>query len=145
MKTSEPVRGRPRERRRYPRAEVGWRVVLEHEGGFRWRGETVGLNPFGAKVRLGTKAPGPQTGSMVRLHFAPPDGKPAMTLNCVVWRVDSEDPVVVFNDLSAQDFTRLKNLTDKARGGRPPAMSPEAWRRVEAFLEEMQGRFRPAS
>ncbi len=69
-------------------------------------------------MRLGTKAPGPQTGSLVRVHFAPPDGKPAMTLNGLVWRVDADDPVVVFSNLSSQEFLRLKHLTDRALGVR---------------------------
>lgn len=123
MKASDDRKSQPNDRRRYPRAEVSWRIVLEHEGGFQWRGETVALNPFGAKVRLVTKAPGPQTGSLVRLHFSPPDGSPAMTLKGLVWRVDAEDPVVVFSKLSGKEFLRLKRLTDRVLEARPAALS----------------------
>lgn len=92
-------------------------------GGFQWRGETVALNPFGAKVRLETKAPGPEAGSLVRLHFSPPDGKPAMTLKGLVWRVDAGDAVVVFSNLSSKEFLRLKYLTDRVLGTQPAALS----------------------
>lgn len=103
-----------KERRRYPRGEVAWEVTLEHDGGARWWGETVALNPFGAKVRLGTKETNPPpTGSIVRLQFSPPDGGPRMAVKGIVWRVDSGDLVVVFSNLSTDDFLRLKHLTDR--------------------------------
>lgn len=123
MKASDDRDSQLSDRRRHPRAEVAWRIVLEHEGGFQWRGETVALSPFGAKVRLVTKAPGPEAGSLVRLHFSPPDGKPAMTLKGLVWRVDAGDAVVVFSNLSSKEFLRLKYLTDRVLGTQPAALS----------------------
>jgi len=57
MKASDDHDSQPSDRRRYPRAEVAWRIVLEHEGGFQWRGETVALEmPWWSSVTSAAKS-----------------------------------------------------------------------------------------
>ena len=46
-----------------------------------------------------------------------------MTLKGLVWRVDAEDPVVVFSKLSGKEFLRLKRLTDRVLEVQPAALS----------------------
>ena len=104
-------------RRRYPRAEVVWKITLESASQSQWQGETVDLNQFGMKVRLGTNGSGPPPGSVVRLRFSPPDGKSPMSLKGIVWRIDAGDPVVILSNLTTDDFLRLKQLTDSLLGG----------------------------
>lgn len=63
MKASDDHDSQPSDRRRHPRGEVAWRIVLE-----RWWIPVARRNGC----------------SHVRLHFSPPDGKPAMTLKGLV-------------------------------------------------------------
>ena len=88
------------ERRRYPRVEVAWNVAVGWGPRFNWQGEMVSLSPFGVKVKLGEKDPGPPVGTEVQLQFAPPDKKAHLSINGVVWRVDpdglAETPRILF-------------------------------------------------
>ncbi len=100
------------DRRRSPRVVVAWNVTLENDGGVQWAGEMIGLGPFGVKVRVETEESGLSEGSIVRLQFAPPDGKfpTPMSVKGMVWRVDPDGLVIVFLDLSAHAFLRMKSL-----------------------------------
>lgn len=100
------------ERRRYPRVEVAWNVAVGWGPRFEWPGEFVSLSPFGVKVKLGEKDPGPSAGTEVRLQFAPPDGKAPMFINGVVWRVDPDGLAIALLKLNADEFYRLKSLVD---------------------------------
>jgi CheY-like chemotaxis protein len=100
------------DRRRSPRVVVAWNVTLENDGGVQWAGEMIGLGPFGVKVKVETEESGLSEGSIVRLRFAPPDGKfpTPMSVKGMVWRVDPDGLVIVFLDLNAHAFLRMKSL-----------------------------------
>ena len=100
------------ERRRYPRVEVAWNVAVGWGPRFQWKGEMVSLSPFGVKVKLGEKDPGPPAGTEVSLQFGPPDKKASLTINGVVWRVDPDGLAIALLKLGVDDFYRLKGLVD---------------------------------
>ena len=103
---------RVEDRRRSPRVAVAWNVTLENDRGDQWAGEMVGLGPFGVKVGVETGESSLSEGSIVRLQFAPPDGKfpTPMSVKGMVWRVDPDGLVVVFLDLNTHAFLRMKSL-----------------------------------
>ena len=109
-----PPRGvaRVEDRRRSPRVAVAWNVTLENDGGIQWAGEMIGLGPFGVKVRVETEESSLSEGTIIRLQFAPPDGKfpTPMSVKGMVWRVDPDGLVIVFLDLNAHAFLRMKSL-----------------------------------
>ena len=101
------------ERRRYARVEVAWNVAVGWGPRFNWKGEIVSLSPFGVKVRLGEKEPGPPAGTEVQLQFTPPNKKAApLAVNGVVWRVDPDGLAIALLKLDVDDFYRLKSLVD---------------------------------
>ena len=100
------------ERRRYRRVEVAWNVAVGWGPRFKWPGELVSLSPFGVKVKLGDKEPGPSVGTEVHLHFAPPDGKAPMVIKGIVWRVDPDGLAIALLKLNVDEFYRLKMLVD---------------------------------
>ncbi|MBI3624975.1 MAG: PilZ domain-containing protein [Candidatus Rokubacteria bacterium] len=100
------------ERRRYPRVEVAWDVAVGWGPRFEWRGEIVSLGPFGLKVRLGEKDPGPSVGTEVRLQFRAPNGKHPLSIKGIVWRVDPDGLAIALVKLSIDEFYRLKSLVD---------------------------------
>ncbi|MBI2154678.1 MAG: PilZ domain-containing protein [Candidatus Rokubacteria bacterium] len=100
------------ERRRYPRVEVAWNVAVGWGPRFKWQGEIVSLSPFGVKVRLGEKEPGPPVGTEVRLQFAPPGRNAPMSIKGIVWRVDPDGLAIALLKLSVEEFHRLKSLVD---------------------------------
>ncbi len=100
------------ERRRHPRVQVAWNVAVGWGPRFKWPGEFVSLGPFGVKVKLGEKDPGPSVGTEVRLQFAPPDGKAPMFIKGVVWRVDPDGLAIALLKLGVDEFYRLKGLVD---------------------------------
>ena len=100
------------ERRRYPRVEVSWNVAVGWGPRFSWQGEIVSLSPFGMKIRLGEKDPGPSVGTEVRLQFRAPNGKHPLSIKGVVWRVDPDGLAIALVKLSVEDFYRLKSLVD---------------------------------
>lgn len=100
------------DRRRHPRVAVAWNVTLENDRGFQWAGELISFGPFGVKVSVETKESSLSEGSIVRLQFSPPDGKfpTPMSAKGMVWRVDPDGLVIVFLDLNAHAFLRMKSL-----------------------------------
>lgn len=100
------------ERRRYPRVEIAWSVAIGWGPRFNWQGEIVSLGPFGVKVKLGEKEPGPPVGTEVRLQFTPPDGKARLSIKGIVWRVDPDGVAVALLKLGVEEFYRLKSLVD---------------------------------
>ena len=109
-----PSRGvtRLEDRRRSPRAAVAWNVTLEDDRGVQLAGEMITLGPFGVKVRAETEESGLSEGSVVRLQFSPPDGKfpIPMSVKGMVWRTDPDGLIIVFLDLNAHAFLRMKSL-----------------------------------
>lgn len=100
------------ERRRHRRVGVTWTVTLEDDRGFTSAGDMMVFGPFGAKVRLATADPPLSHGSIVHLGFAPPGSATSMGLKGMVWRTDPDGVVIVFVDLSPQEFDRLQGLVD---------------------------------
>ena len=100
------------ERRRYRRVDVAWNVAVGWGPRFKWQGELVSLSPFGVKVKLGDKEPGPSVGTEVHLHFTPPDGKAPMAIKGIVWRVDPDGLAIALLKLNVDGFYRLKMLVD---------------------------------
>jgi len=100
------------ERRRYPRVEIAWSVAMGWGPRFKWQGDIVSLSPFGVKVSLGAKDPGPPVGTEVHLQFTPPDAKAPLSVKGVVWRVDPDGLAVALLKLGVDEFYRLKSLVD---------------------------------
>ena len=100
------------ERRRYARVEIAWNVAVGWGPRFQWQGEIVSLSPFGVKVKLGEKEPGPPVGTEVSLQFAPPDKKARLAIKGIVWRVDPDGLAVALLKLGVDEFYRLKSLVD---------------------------------
>ncbi len=98
--------------RRYPRAETEWDVTLEVPGSRAKKGKLSGLSPFGGKLRLRPKQPGPPEGTTIQLRFVPSRGESPLTIKGLVWRTDSDGQAIVFVNLSTQDFQRLKSLVN---------------------------------
>ena len=84
-------RGRQRERRRHPRTAVGWPVLVE-AGKRRHPCHTVDIGVQGAKISPKIWL---QTGTEVRLQFAPPEGEP-IRVGALVWRVDADGLAFLF-------------------------------------------------
>jgi hypothetical protein len=97
--------------RRYPRARVAWRVIVELPGGRPVMRETVDFSPYGAKVRLDERLP---EGTSARLRFSTPDRQP-LELYAIVRRSDADGPVFGFVSLSHGDLLRLTALVDSHR------------------------------
>ena len=100
------------ERRRYLRVDVAWNVAVGWGPRFKWEGEIVSLSPFGVKVRLGVKDPGPPVGTEVHLQFTPPEAKAPLSVKGIVWRVDPDGLAVALLKLGVDEFYRLKSLVD---------------------------------
>lgn len=99
-----------RDSRRYPRAEAEWDVSVESPGSRAKKGKLIGLNPFGAKLRLRPKQPAPPEGATLQLRFAPSRNEPPLTIKGLVWRTDTDGQAIVFINLSTSDFLHLKTL-----------------------------------
>lgn len=104
--------------RRYPRAEREWDVILEVPGSRAKKGTLTGLNPFGAKLHLRPRQPGPPEGTTIQLRLSPSRAEPPMAVKGLVWRTDSDGQAIVFVNLSTDEFLRLKTLVDSLPGGR---------------------------
>lgn len=107
---------RLRDARRYPRAQAEWDVTVETPGSRSKKGKLMGLNPFGAKLRLRSRQPGPPEGTTIQLRFAPSHGEPPLTTKGLVWRTDSDGQAIVFINLSTNDFQRLRTLVNSPAG-----------------------------
>ncbi len=99
------------ELRRYPRARVAWRVIVEVPGGRPATRETVDFGPYGAKVRSDDHL---EAGTTARLRFSPPDRRP-LEIYAIVRRLDPEGPVFSFVGVSEAELLRLKGLVDLHR------------------------------
>ena len=100
-----------RDRRRYPRVAVELEASLETSG-IRWRGKTVALSPYGAKVAL---PPHPVTlppGRSVEARLALPGEDAPLSLMAQVLRVDPDGIALNFPNQGAPPFERLKDLVD---------------------------------
>src|ERR1700741_4837681 len=82
---------RQSDRRRHPRSDVSWLVVVE-AGKRRFLAPTVEISGRGARVR--PREP-PDIGTPAQLRFRPPDGSP-FNVPALVWRPDSDGLAFLF-------------------------------------------------
>ena len=93
--------GPRRERRRHPRTPVAWPVLVE-AGKRRHPCQTVDIGVQGAKLSPKIWL---QTGTEVRLQFAPPEGEP-IRIGALVWRVDADGLAFLFDHRVAHPLIR---------------------------------------
>jgi CheY-like chemotaxis protein len=92
------------ERRRRPRARVGFPVRIVEYKGTAWDGVCDDLSATGMKVR----SPAPLAeGTAVRLVFTPPDGAAPLTVISLVVRVDRDRIGFSFVHLANAEASRL--------------------------------------
>jgi CheY-like chemotaxis protein len=92
------------ERRRSPRARVGFPVRIVEYKGTAWDGVCDDLSATGIKVR--SSAPLAE-GTAVRLVFTPPDGAAPVTVISLVVRVDRDHIAFSFVHLANAEASRL--------------------------------------
>ncbi|HYB44212.1 MAG TPA: PilZ domain-containing protein [Candidatus Methylomirabilis sp.] len=100
--------------RRYPRARVAWKVIVDMPdlpGGRPRMRRTVDFSPYGMKVRLDERLP---EGIDAHLRLSVPDRRP-LEIRAIVWRSDANGPVFVFVGVSPDELVRMKSLVDSYR------------------------------
>jgi hypothetical protein len=97
--------------RRYPRARVAWKVIVDMPGSRPRMRKTVDVSPFGVKIRWDGRV---ADGVTARLSFSTPDHLP-FQVNAVVLRSDADGPVFVFVGITDAEITRMKLLVDSYR------------------------------
>lgn len=97
--------------RRYPRARVAWKVIVNMPGNRPRMRKTVDVSPFGVKIRWDGRV---ADGVTARLRFSTPDRFP-FQVNAVVLRCDADGPVFVFVGITDAQITRMKLLVDSYR------------------------------
>jgi hypothetical protein len=100
------------------RAErVGVELAIHVEGhDVATEGHTVDLSVAGGRVITGASL---TPGNLVVVTVTPKDGRGPMSLRAVVWEVDARGSVLVFANLSTNDFTRLRAYVDSLLVPRP--------------------------
>jgi hypothetical protein len=63
----------------------------------------VDISTHGAKVRTNARL---KTGAMVQLELVPPEG-PALRIDALVWRVDTDGLAFLFSDAIAHRLIRV--------------------------------------
>lgn len=93
------------------RAErVGVELPIQIEGhDVATKGHTVDLSVVGGRVITKERL---TPGNMVAVKLAPEDGNEPMRIRAVVWEVDARGAVLVFANLSTDDFLRLRSYID---------------------------------
>ncbi len=94
------------DRRRHPRSDVSWLVVVE-SGNRRFLLQTVDVSARGAKVRPKERL---DIGTPAQLHFRPPDGRP-LHVPALVWRADADGLAFLFMGDIQHRLTRWARAT----------------------------------
>jgi c-di-GMP-binding flagellar brake protein YcgR len=79
-------------------------------------GRTVDLSAVGGRVTTEERL---TAGAMVAVTIAPNDGHGPMSIRAVVWDVDPSGAVLVFANLPAPDFVRLRSYVESLLVRRP--------------------------
>ncbi|HTY76287.1 MAG TPA: PilZ domain-containing protein [Candidatus Bathyarchaeia archaeon] len=95
-------------RRRAERVEIDLPIRIEGHGAAT-EGRTIDLSAFGG--RIVTREP-LTPGDLVTALLVPRDGLGPMSLRAVVWDVDAHGAVLVFANLPAADFVRVRSYVD---------------------------------
>jgi hypothetical protein len=99
-----------RERRRGPRAEIGFPVRIVEYKGTAWDGVCAELSATGMKVRSGATL---SEGTAVKLLFTPPDGASPVEVISLVVRVDRDATAFSFVHLANAEARRLGELVQR--------------------------------
>jgi DNA-binding response OmpR family regulator len=99
-----------RERRRAPRAPVGFPVRIVEYRGTTWNAECVEMSETGMRARTESSL---TQGAAVKVHFTPDEGA-AIEVICLVARLDPEGVGLSFVHLPDGDARRLRQLVDRA-------------------------------
>jgi DNA-binding response OmpR family regulator len=95
------------ERRRGPRAQIGFPVRIVEYRGTAWDGVCTELSATGMKVRSGATL---TEGSAVKLLFTPPDGATPVEVISLVVRIDPDATAFSFVHLANAEAKRLGEL-----------------------------------
>src|SRR5215510_10190655 len=95
-------------RRRAERVEIELPVRIEGRD-LLVEGRTLDLSAVGGRVSTRERL---TPGDMVAVQLAPRDGLGLMSIRAVVWDADDRGAVLVFANLSATDFIRLRTYVD---------------------------------
>ena len=95
-------------RRRAERVGVELPVQIEGHATLA-KGRTVDLSAVGGRVTTKARL---TPGNMVAVKLTPKDGHGPMRISAVVWEVDARGAVLVFANLAASDFIRLRAYVD---------------------------------
>lgn len=95
-------------RRRAERVGIELPVQIEGHAGTT-KGRTVDLSAVGARVATDERL---TPGDMVAVKLTPKDHQGRMRIRAVVWEVDARGAVLVFANLAAHDFVRLRSYID---------------------------------
>ncbi len=102
-----------RDRRRYPRASIGLDVTVEATGRL-WKGKTVDLSPYGAKVASPATSAKLPPGTSVQLRFPGRGHGARLSLTASVVRTDPDGMALSFGSLEDRQFQRLKDFVGSA-------------------------------
>jgi DNA-binding response OmpR family regulator len=100
------------ERRRGPRARIGFPVRIVESKGTAWDGVCTELSATGMKVRSGATL---AEGAAVKLLFTPPDGAAAVEVISLVVRIDRDATAFSFVHLANAEARRLGELVQRLR------------------------------
>jgi DNA-binding response OmpR family regulator len=98
------------ERRRGPRAQIGFPVRIVEYKGTAWDGVCIELSATGMKVRAATTL---GEGSAVKLLFTPPDGATPVEVISLVVRLDRDAIAFSFVHLANAEAKRLSELVQR--------------------------------
>jgi len=101
------------ERRRGPRAQIGFPVRIVEYKGTAWDGICEELAATGMRVR--SRAPLTE-GAAVKLLFTPPDGATPVEVISLVIRVDRDGTAFSFVHLANAEAKRLSELVQRLQG-----------------------------
>jgi CheY-like chemotaxis protein len=101
---------RPWERRRGPRAAIGFPVRVVEYKGTAWEGVCSELSATGMKVRSSATL---TQGSAVKLLFTPPDGASAVEVISLVVRVEGDEAAFSFVHLANAEARRLSDIVQR--------------------------------
>jgi len=104
-----------------------------------WRGKTLNLSPYGAKIASPAMSVNLPRGTSVKIRFPLPDQDP-LSLIANVERMDPDGMALSFNGLGDQNFQRLKELVDSypLLPKYPPLLgSTPAMRAVQEIIKQV--------
>ena len=125
------------DRRRHPRAGVELDATVEATSSV-WRGRTLNLSPYGAKIASPAMSVNLPRGTSVKIRFPLPDQDP-LSLIANVERMDPDGMALSFNGLGDQNFQRLKELVDSHPLPKYPPLlgSTPAMRAVQEIIKQV--------